>query len=99
MKEKGAMMLHSLCFQPRGLDGDQQADNDVLIAKSGAVKPLVTLIGVGSPIASPFMMRRAAEERRVCSSLRFLCSRVCLLILGPLGDPSAPSMSKQTFEH
>ena len=34
MKEKAAMMLHSLCFQPRGLDGEQQADNDVLIAKA-----------------------------------------------------------------
>ena len=51
MKEKGAMMLHSLCFQPRGLDGDQHADNDVLIAKAGAVKPLVAIIGAGSPVA------------------------------------------------
>ena len=52
LKEKGAMMLHNLCCQPRGLDGSNQTEeNSVLIARSGAIKPLVALVVAGSPVA------------------------------------------------
>ena len=51
LKEKGAMFLHNLCNQPRGLDGEQTAENSVLIAQGGAIKPLIVLVGNGSPVA------------------------------------------------
>ena len=50
-KEHAVMMLHSLTEQPKGLDGIQDADNTVLIARAGAIKPLVNLVIIGSPVA------------------------------------------------
>lgn len=51
MKEKASMLLDSLCQQPMGLDGDQVYANAVLIARAGAIKHLVALVIIGSPIA------------------------------------------------
>ena len=51
LKERAAMFLDNLCKQPMGLEADQVVDNNVLIARAGAIKPLVALVVIGTPIA------------------------------------------------
>ena len=50
-REVGAMFIHSLTDQPRGLAGEQEAENGVLLARAGAIRPLVALVTIGSPVA------------------------------------------------
>ena len=50
-KEHAAAYLHSLTEQPKGLDGKVQLEeNAVLIAKAGAIRPLVTLVSNGTTL-------------------------------------------------
>ena len=50
-KEKCAGLLDNLCQQPKGLDGIQSEENAVLVARAGAIKHLVALVIIGTPIA------------------------------------------------
>ena len=50
-KERGAMFIRSLTEQPAGLDGIQDVENVVLLARANAIKPLVQCVVVGSPVA------------------------------------------------
>ena len=54
VKEKAGILMQSLCEQPMGLDGLQMEPNSVLLAKAGAIKPLVSLVNNGSPVAQGY---------------------------------------------
>ena len=50
-KEHAAALLDSLSKQGTGLDAKQTEENAVLIARAGAIPPLVSLVSTGSTIA------------------------------------------------
>ena len=50
-KERSAMVIRSLTEQPAGLDGIQDADNIILLARSNAIKALVACVVTGGPIS------------------------------------------------